>query len=58
MSVVLFVAARGRSTVSPRTSCRAIGISESSFYKARDRLTMPRLWRRDALDAAYEGGLR
>jgi transposase InsO family protein len=52
VSVALFVAAQRTDHGIPHaTSCRAIGVSESWFYKWRDRPPTPRQERRARLDA-------
>ncbi len=55
MSVVLFVAAqRAEHGVPHALSCEALGVSESWFYKWRERPPTPRQRRREALDAAVK----
>ena len=55
MSVVSFVAAqRAEHGIPHALSCRALEVSESWFYKWRDRPPTPRQRRRDALDAAVK----
>lgn len=56
MSVVSFVAAqRAEHGVPHALSCRALGVSQSWFYKWRERPPTPRQRRRDALDVAVRG---
>jgi putative transposase len=55
MSVASFVAAQRTDHGVPHAlSCRALGLSESWFYKWRDRPPTPREQRRGALDAAVK----
>lgn len=55
MTVASFVAAqRTEHGVAHALSCRALGLSESWFYKWKDRQPTPRQARRAGLDAAVK----